>query len=81
MVDTNDLKGDPDIKREKGDPRDTEEIGLKGDEIEETAPIGTFDRLPFDLMLSQYDYSKNTNKTCELGQALLMTANLKQTAS
>jgi len=53
----------------------------RGDEHDETPPIGTFDRLPFDLMLSQYDYAKTTHKTCELGQALLMTANLKQTAS
>jgi hypothetical protein len=49
----------------------------QGEEQEEKAPIGTFDRLPFDLMLSQYDYAKTTHKTCELGQALLMTANLK----
>jgi len=45
------------------------------------APQGTFERIPFEQLMTQYEHSSRLPPTMELSQAFLMTNNMKQTAS
>ena len=49
--------------------------------MKDVAPVGTFDKAPFDALLNQYDHGSSVPPTLELSQAFLMTVNMKQAAN
>ena len=49
--------------------------------VGEQAPANTFDKQDFSTLLTEYDHSARVPPTLELGQAFLMTSNMREAAS